>query len=268
MRINGPQAEPRINDRLGTLLLVAVISIVAFVAPSPAAAQGSETFNASSVSTLVTLTNQSRASAGLPALKVDSTLGAVARWRSKDMIERNYFSHAIPGYGKVWDKLDAVGLCYDLAGENIGWINDPDDIATAAIHRMFMNSSGHRANVLGKTWDAIGIGAYKGPTGKKMWTVIFADMCDTMGSQPPPTPTPTARPNARASARRIATPRASAKRRTRSSRRPAERELANRPGGDAGKPNPESRPRRLGEWSESEDDPRAEFIGTYLDPEV
>ena len=69
------------------------------------------------------------------------------------MIERDYFSHTIPGYGKVWDKLHAIGYCYKVAGENIGWNNYPDDIATAAIHQMFMDSSGHRANILGKTWD-------------------------------------------------------------------------------------------------------------------
>ena len=40
-----------------------------------------------------------------------------------------------------------------------------------------MESPGHRANILGKSWDVIGVGAYKGPTGKKMWTVLFADKC-------------------------------------------------------------------------------------------
>ena len=58
------------------------------------------------------------------------------------MIERDYFSHTIPGYGKVWDKLHAIGYCYKVGGENIGWNNYPDDIATAAIHKMFMDSSG------------------------------------------------------------------------------------------------------------------------------
>ena len=69
------------------------------------------------------------------------------------MITRDYFSHTIPGYGKVWDKLSAVGYCYKLAGENIGWNNYPDDIATAAIQQMFMDSAGHRDNILGKAWD-------------------------------------------------------------------------------------------------------------------
>ena len=50
---------------------------------------------------------------------------------------------------------------------------------------MFMDSSGHRANILGKNWDVIGVGAYKGPTGKKMWTVLFADKCGTASSRRP-----------------------------------------------------------------------------------
>ncbi len=108
------------------------------------------------------------------------------------MIDRDYFSHTIPGVGKVWDKLHDIGYCYKVAGENIGWNNYPDDIATAAIHSMFMDSPGHRDNIMGKAWDVVGIGAYKGPTGKKMWTVIFADKCGT--TAPPPAPKPKPKP--------------------------------------------------------------------------
>ena len=121
------------------------------------------------------------------------------------MITRDYFSHTIPGYGKVWDKLHAIGYCYDVAGENIGWNTYPDDSATAAIQDMFMGSPGHRANILGKTWDVVGIGAYKGPTGKKMWTVLFADKCGSTAPKATPRPTakpkPKPRPTARATAR-------------------------------------------------------------------
>ena len=104
------------------------------------------------------------------------------------MIDRDYFSHTIPGYGKVFDKLDETGYCYKLAGENIGWNNNPDGDATAVIHQMFMDSPGHRANILGD-WNVMGVGAYKGADGKKMWTVLFADKC---GATPTPTPHPKA----------------------------------------------------------------------------
>ena len=186
-------SSPR-RTALAVALLFGVSSVFTFAAPSATLAWDANSFSSSSEAELVALTNRSRANAGLKALKVDSKLAGVARWRSKDMIERDYFSHTIPGYGKVWDKLDAIGYCYKLAGENIGWNNYPDDIATAAIHQMFMDSSGHRANILGKAWDVIGVGAYKGPTGKKMWTVLFADKCGTTSTAPKPTPKPTAKP--------------------------------------------------------------------------
>ena len=63
-----------------------------------------------------------------------------------------------------------------------------------------MGSPGHRANILGKTWDVIGIGAYKGPTGKKMWTVLFADKCGSTAPKPTPKPTPKPRPKPTATA--------------------------------------------------------------------
>ncbi len=187
--IRGVAASPA-RTALAIALLFGVSSIFAFAVPSGTLAWSSGTFSGTSESQLVTLTNRARASAGLRALKVDSTLTSVARWRSKDMITRDYFSHTIPGYGKVWDKLSAIGYCYNVAGENIGWNNYPDDIATAAIQKMFMDSPGHRANIMGKSWDVVGIGAYKGPTGKKMWTVLFADKCGSTAPKPTPKPTP------------------------------------------------------------------------------
>src|SRR3990172_5874012 len=106
----------------------------------------------------------------------DSALRDMARWRSKDMIDRDYFSHSIPPDGKkVFDYLQADGYCFKVAGENIGTNNFPDDIATQTIQQGFMDSAGHRANILGASWDVIGIGAYKGPDGQHMWTVLFAD---------------------------------------------------------------------------------------------
>ena len=99
--------------------------------------------------------------------------------------------------------MSARGYCYMVAGENIGWNTYPDDVATAQIQQMFMGSPGHRSNILGKDWDRIGIGAYKGADGKKMWTVLFADKCGsssggTTKPKPKPTPKPQAQPKATA----------------------------------------------------------------------
>jgi uncharacterized protein YkwD len=195
------QARGQRRLPLAVALLFAATSLITLAAPATTLAWDVNAFNSTSESQLVTLTNRARASAGLRALKVDSTLRSVARWRSKDMITRDYFSHSIPGYGKVWDKLNAIGYCYKNAGENIGWNNYPDDLATAAIQQAFMNSSGHRANIMGKTWDVIGIGAYKGPTGKKMWTVLFADKCGGTSTAPRPAPKPAPKPPTRVTPR-------------------------------------------------------------------
>jgi uncharacterized protein YkwD len=188
--------DPR---RLAALVLLAfgATAIGLLSTPSPTLAWSPNTFNSSSERQLVSLTNQARASAGLRSLRVDSTLTAIARSRSKDMIVRNYFSHNIPPSGYlVFHILDTKGYCYKIAGENIGWNTYPDATATGEIQQAFMGSSGHRANILGKAWDVIGIGAYKGPDGKKMWTVLFADKCGSTSTAPKPTPRPTPKPRA------------------------------------------------------------------------
>ncbi len=197
---------------MALLVALAFLATAVFSLATPSATLAWDAGSASSASErlLVSLTNQSRAAAGLKALKVDSTLTSVARWRSKDMIVRDYFSHDIPGYGKVYKKLDAKGYCYKVAGENIGWNTYPEAEATAQIHQMFMGSSGHRANILGKSWDVIGVGSYKGADGKKMWTVLFADKCGTtVKATPKPTAKATPKPRPAATAR--ATPRPSPK---------------------------------------------------------
>ena len=100
------------------------------------------------------------------------------------MIVRNYFSHTIPGTSyNVFHVLDQKGYCYQIAGENIGWNNYPDDVATATIQNQFMDSPGHRANILGKAWDVIGIGAYKGPTARR----CGPSSSPTAAARPPPT---------------------------------------------------------------------------------
>ncbi len=122
----------------------------------------------------------------------NSTLTSIARGRSKDMIVRDYFSHDIPGGTNVFDIIQARGYCFKVAGENIGWITADDATAAQGVHSMFMNSPGHRANIMGKTWDRIGIGAYQGDTDKRMFTVLFVESC---AAAPAPTPKPTPKPD-------------------------------------------------------------------------
>jgi uncharacterized protein YkwD len=204
----GATIAPRHPSRtiLAIALLFGLTSVITLAVPARSLAWDSGSYDSTAESQLIALTNRARASAGLRALKVDSTLTSVARWRSKDMIDNDYFSHDIPGWGHngVFAKLSSIGFCYKVAGENIGWNTYPDDQATAEIQQMFMDSAAHRSNILGSDWDVIGVGAYKGSDGKKMYTVLFADKCGatptptpTPKTTPEPTPKPTAKPTAK-----------------------------------------------------------------------
>ena len=135
------------------------------------------TYSPDAEAELIARTEATRRAAGDASLIVDSGLAALARWRSRDMVERGYFSHDIPDVGNVFRRLDADRYCYELAGENIGWDTDADEAAPAAIHAMFLASPEHRDNIVEARWDAIGVGAFKAPDGRKMWTVLFADRC-------------------------------------------------------------------------------------------
>jgi uncharacterized protein YkwD len=199
----------RSTARLSFAALALAVSL-ALLLPVTAFAWGSNAFSSSSEQQLFQLTNQARAAAGKKALHWDSKLASLARARAKDMIVRNYFSHQIPPDGHtVFDVMSDDGYCFKLAGENIGWNNYPDDQATAEIQTMFMNSPDHRQNILGPAWDVVGIGAYKGADGKKMWAVVFADKCGTVAGPTPkpvkPKPKPTTKP-APAKARPSAAP--------------------------------------------------------------
>ena len=171
------------------MLAVALVATSAGLLALPSSVLGwdANTFSSTSEQTLLAWTNQARASAGLGALRWDSTLASVARWRSQDMATRDYFSHDIPQPpgGRFNNELDRRGYCYKVAGENIGWNNYHDDRATEVVQNDWMNSAGHRANILGSSWDAAGIGAYKLADGRKFFTVIFADKCSSTPAATP-----------------------------------------------------------------------------------
>jgi uncharacterized protein YkwD len=195
VRSEGRRPARRLSLIVGIAFAASSIGVLATPVTTIAWSPGA--FSSASERQLMALTNQARSSAGRKTLRWDGALASIARWRSKDMIKRGYFSHNIPGGGMVFDEMTARGYCYKVAGENIGWNTYPDDVATAQIQQMFMNSAGHRSNILGRDWDRIGIGAYKGASGKKMWTVLFADSCGSSGGvQPKPKPKPQPKPQA------------------------------------------------------------------------
>jgi uncharacterized protein YkwD len=181
--ISIPRVIAPIAATLGARLALAVVLSFMLMAaglvapPARTAAWTAGEFSGASEAELLALTNASRTDAGLAPLRADVELTSLARSRSRDMIDRGYFSHDIPGAGSVFDLMTEREYCFDLAGENIGWNTYGDDTATDTIHQMLLDSPGHRANIMGVRWSRIGVGAYKGPDGTKMWTVLFADPC-------------------------------------------------------------------------------------------
>jgi uncharacterized YkwD family protein len=103
---------------------------------------------------VVDLTNQERAKNGLPALQVDTALSKVAREKSLDMQRNNYFSHTSPTYGSPFDMMKKFGITYKAAGENIAkGQRSPEEVVNA-----WMNSEGHRKNILSSNFTHIGVG--------------------------------------------------------------------------------------------------------------
>jgi len=105
-------------------------------------------------SEVVNLINEIRAENGLQPLKMNWELARVARYKSQDMVDNSYFSHNSPTYGSPYDMMRAFGITYRTAGENIAYgYRTPQAVVDA-----WMNSAGHRANILNATYTQIGVG--------------------------------------------------------------------------------------------------------------
>src|SRR5205807_7985774 len=125
-------------------------------------------------STLFSLTNQDHSSNGVRSMSYNGTLanigegatyrcsGITVNGRSVDMIQRNYFSHVIAGCGQyVFSMMQAYGVRYRSAGENIGWVDNETNGGSAAsyINGQFMNSPDHRSNILNGNYTSMGPGS-------------------------------------------------------------------------------------------------------------
>ncbi|MBO4896877.1 MAG: LysM peptidoglycan-binding domain-containing protein [Clostridia bacterium] len=115
---------------------------------------------------VIRLTNEERAKYGLQPLQRDWELCRVARYKSKDMQLNRYFSHQSPVYGTPFEMIKNFGLSYRAAGENIA----AGYRTPKAVVNGWMNSSGHRANILNKTYTHIGVGFAKDGY---YWTQMF-----------------------------------------------------------------------------------------------
>lgn len=114
------------------------------------------------------LINNQRANNGLSALKNDSELQRVARIKAQDMEDNNYFSHQSPTYGSPFDMMKSFKISYNTAGENIA-ANSSNSGAVNA----WMNSSGHRSNILNSSFNYTGVGVVSSSKYGKMYVQMF-----------------------------------------------------------------------------------------------
>lgn len=117
---------------------------------------------------MINLVNQERKAQGLKPLTVDMQLVKLARMKSQDMIDKNYFSHTSPTYGSPFEMMKNNGVSYRTAGENLAGASS---VTTA--HKNLMNSDGHRKNILNSNYTHIGIGIVNGGPYGKMYTQLF-----------------------------------------------------------------------------------------------
>ena len=114
------------------------------------------------------LINKQRIDNGLTALKIDVEVQRVARIKPQDMVNNNYFSHTSPTYGSPFDMLNSFKISYRTAGENIAGNSNNSAAVTA-----WMNSSGHRANILNQSFNYTGIGVVNGSKYGKIYVQMF-----------------------------------------------------------------------------------------------
>ena len=115
---------------------------------------------------VVRLVNAERSKNGLSPLKRDWELSRVARYKSEDMRDRGYFSHTSPTYGSPFQMMKSFGISYKSAGENIArGYKTPSAVVSG-----WMNSSGHRANILNPSFTHIGVGFV---ANGHYWTQMF-----------------------------------------------------------------------------------------------
>jgi len=119
-------------------------------------------------SRILQLANAERAKIGAKPLKASTDLNKLASMKSQDIVDNNYFSHQSPTYGSPFDMMKTYGISYMYAGENLAINKDAD-----AAHNAWMNSEGHKKNILNPDFTELGIGLYPKGNGSYAYTQMF-----------------------------------------------------------------------------------------------
>ncbi|KNB70349.1 CAP domain-containing protein [Brevibacillus reuszeri] len=121
--------------------------------------QANQQVDASAVGKQITdLVNQERAKAGLKPVELDASLNKVAQAKAADMSSNNYFDHTSPTYGSPSDMMKQFGVSSMTAGENIAM----GQRTAEEVMNQWMNSEGHRQNIMNPSFAKIGVGFVNG----------------------------------------------------------------------------------------------------------
>lgn len=121
-------------------------------------------------------TNRRRLGSGLAPLAANASLVGVARLRSQDMAAYNYFAHTSPVTGETaFSLMDAYGVAYGWAGENLAKNNYPDADAVSVAEEALWESAPHRENILNPNYRQAGVALVTDASGMKYFTIIFTD---------------------------------------------------------------------------------------------
>lgn len=184
---------------LSLLLMTVKIAGISMVVIAPAT---SVEASAITTSTVISLANAARTEGGLSTLTSNGLLAKAAQAKANDMLGRQYFSHNTPTGETPWSFIQAAGYSYVTAGENLAI----DFTEAESVQKAWMNSPGHRANIMNKSFQEIGIGIAKGMYNGHDTTIVVqmfgtpiaqkVDMPSTPTpvSQPASAPTPVAQP--------------------------------------------------------------------------
>lgn len=118
---------------------------------------------------ILKLVNAERSKAGVKPLALNWELSRVAKFKSEDMRDNNYFSHTSPTYGSPFNMIKNFGISYSAAGENIAAGQKTAD----EVMKAWMNSSGHKANILNANYTQLGVGKATGGSYGTYWTQMF-----------------------------------------------------------------------------------------------
>lgn len=120
---------------------------------------------------VIQLVNQVRTKDGLPPLTANWELSRVARYKAMDMRDNHYFSHTSPIYGNPFTMIKSFGISFSVAEENIA----AGQATPQAVVQAWMNSPGHRANILSTTCTQIGVGYAQGGSYHYYWSQMFIE---------------------------------------------------------------------------------------------